>query len=101
VEEARTAAVNVFVMVQAFYLFSCRSLSQPVWRVGFLTNPWLLVGLTTQAVGQAAFTYLPVMNTLFGTAPIGAEAWLRIVVIAAVTSVLVGLDKRRVRGRPL
>ena len=91
--EARTAAVNVFVVVEAFYLFSCRSLTRSVWRIGFFSNRWLIVGVTVQAIAQLGFTYLPAMNTLFGSAPISAAAWLRIFAIAAGISVLVGVDK--------
>lgn len=98
---SRTAAVNVFVAVEAFYLFSCRSLTRPVWRVGPFSNRWLLVGVAVQAAGQLALTYLPVMNTLFHTAPIGGASWLRILVVAAVAGVVVGLDKRWLRSRQL
>ena len=101
VEASRTAAVNVFVAVEAFYLFSCRSLTRPVWRMGFFSNRWLLVGVTVQALGQAAITYLPVMNTLFQTAPIGWQVWLRILLVAIVATLVVAADKRRLRGRPL
>jgi cation-transporting ATPase F len=101
IEASRTAALNVFVAVEAFYLFSCRSLTDPVWRVGFFTNRWLLVGVSLQVLGQVAITYLPVMNRVFQTAPIGWEAWLRILLVAAAASLVVGLDKRRLRGRTL
>jgi cation-transporting ATPase F len=98
---SRTAAVNVFVAVEAFYLFSCRSLSQPVWRMGFFANRWVLVGVSVQALGQAAFTYLPAMNSIFATAPIGADAWLRILAVALAASAVVAVDKRRLRARTL
>jgi cation-transporting ATPase F len=91
---SRTAAVNVFVMVEAFYLFSCRSLIRPGWRTGLLTNPWLLLGVVVQAVLQLALTYVPAMNTLFHTAPIGWETWLRILGVAAVVAAVVAVDKR-------
>ena len=42
------------------------------------SNRWIILGVTAQAVAQLAITYLPVMNTVFGTAPIGVGAWLRI-----------------------
>ncbi|TDB77323.1 HAD-IC family P-type ATPase [Micromonospora sp. KC723] len=92
--QARTTAVNLFVTVQAFYLFSCRSLSRSPWRLGLFSNRWLIGGVLAQALAQAALTYLPVMNTLFRTAPIGVGAWLRILGIAVAVSALVGLDKR-------
>ncbi|WP_282779391.1 MULTISPECIES: cation-transporting P-type ATPase [unclassified Nocardia] len=92
--EARTAALNLFVVVEAFYLFSCRSLTHSAWRIGLFSNPWITGGVALQAVGQVAITYLPVMNTVFATAPIGGDSWLRIVGIAAVASAVVAVDKR-------
>jgi cation-transporting ATPase F len=97
--EARTAALNLFVVVEAFYLFSCRSLTRSAWRLGFFSNRWLLVGLTVQAIAQASITYLPVMNEVFSTAPIDVGAWLTIVGLALAVSVVVGVDKRLRRGR--
>ena len=38
---------------------------------------------------------------LFETAPIDGQAWLRILLVAAVAALVVALDKRRLRGRPL
>ncbi|MCL7460858.1 HAD-IC family P-type ATPase [Micromonospora sp. MSM11] len=92
--QARTAAVNLFVTVMAFYLFSCRSLTRSPWRLGLFSNRWLIVGVLVQALGQLALTYLPVMNDLFRTAPIDGQAWLRILGIAVVASAVVALDKR-------
>ena len=91
--EARTAALNLFVVVEAFYLFSCRSLSRSVWHIGLFTNRWIIGGVLAQALGQIAITYLPAMNAVFGTAPITAEAWLRIVAVAAAVSLAVAIDK--------
>ncbi|WP_228387478.1 MULTISPECIES: HAD-IC family P-type ATPase [unclassified Nocardioides] len=94
-EASRTAAVNLFVTVEAFYLFICRSLTGASWKVGLFTNKWLLVGVTVQAIGQLALTYVPAMNTLFQTAPLGWESWLRILGVAVLVTLVVSLDKRR------
>ncbi len=101
IEASRTAAANVFVTVEAFYLFSCRSLTLSAWRIGLFTNRWLLVGVTVQILAQAAFTYLPAMNALFQTAPIGGETWLRILLVAAAATAVVSVDKRRLRRRTM
>ncbi|WP_368733018.1 HAD-IC family P-type ATPase [Streptomyces alkaliphilus] len=93
-EAARTAAMNVVIAVQVFYLFSCRSLRQPAWRVGFFTNPWILLGVGLQIIAQVFITYVPVMNTLFHTEPIGLDTWARILALAALASVVVAIDKR-------
>ena len=71
-EEARTTAVNVFVFGEMFYLFNCRSLELPSWRSGGLrANHFLLVGVGLMLALQIVYTYVPGMNTLFGSAPVG------------------------------
>ncbi|MFD0487465.1 HAD-IC family P-type ATPase [Saccharopolyspora spinosporotrichia] len=92
--EARTAALNLFVVVEAFYLVSCRSLTRPAWRIGLFSNGWIIVGVTVQAIGQLVITYLPVMNTVFDTAPIDGGVWLRILAIAVAAGFVVAVDKR-------
>lgn len=92
--EARTAALNLFVIAEMFYLFACRSLTHSAWHIGLFSNKWLIVGVSVQIIGQLAITYLPAMNRLFQTAPIGIEVWLRIVAIAALASLVVAIDKR-------
>ncbi|QYC42097.1 putative cation-transporting ATPase F [Nonomuraea coxensis DSM 45129] len=92
--EARTAAVNLFVAVELVYLFSCRSLTRSMWRIGPFTNRWLLAGVGVQILAQLAITYLPAMNQVFQTAPIPVGTWLRIGALAAVAAAVVALDKR-------
>jgi cation-transporting ATPase F len=65
-----------------------------VWHVGWLSNRWVLGGVTVQALGQLAITYVPFMNTVFQTAPIAVGAWGRILVIATAATVVVAIDKR-------
>ncbi|MGE5133583.1 MAG: HAD-IC family P-type ATPase, partial [Gemmatimonadota bacterium] len=95
--EARTAAVNLFVLVELFYLFSCRSLTRSMWRIGLLSNRWIVVGVAVQLAGQLALTYLPPLAHLFQTAPISWDAWLRILGLALAASLIVAIDKRLTR----
>ncbi len=90
---ARTSAVNAIVMAQTAYLFNCRSLRQPLLQTGFFGNPWVVTGALAMLTAQLLFTYLPVANRLFGSAPISGEVWLRIAGIAAATLVLVEMEK--------
>ncbi|PRC42421.1 carbonate dehydratase, partial [Mycobacterium sp. ITM-2017-0098] len=91
--EARTAALNLFVVVEAFYLFSCRSLTRSAWRIGLFTNRWLILGVVLQGLAQLAITYLPVMNTVFHTAPLNVDGWLRVFGIALLVSIVVAAEK--------
>ncbi|GAT71035.1 ATPase [Planomonospora sphaerica] len=93
-DQARTAAVNLFVAVELLYLFSCRSLTGSAWSIGPLSNRWVLGGVTVQVLAQLAITYLPVMNRVFTTAPLPAHTWARILVVALAASAVVAVDKR-------
>ena len=96
--EARTVAINVFVMVEAFYLFNCRSLTRSFWSQGLFSNPWIWAGTGTMLALQLALTYLPVMNRLFQTAPIGLDAWGEIAATALLCSLVVAAEKRLSRS---
>lgn len=74
-EVATTIAVNAFMAMKIGYRFNCRSVQHSVLTVGLLSNTWIWVGISAAVALQAAFTYLPVMNTIFGSAPLPADAW--------------------------
>jgi Ca2+-transporting ATPase len=94
VAEARTVAVNLFVMVELFYLFNCRSFTRSMFAIGLFSNPWVIFGSLAMVALQLAFTYLPAMNALFHSAPIGLDAWWRILAFAAFAYFLVGVEKQ-------
>ncbi len=83
--EARTAVINTIVLVEAAYLFSCRSLTRSLFAIGPLANRLALLGALGMVALQLLFTYAPVMNRLFQSAPLGADAWLRIVGVALLS----------------
>ena len=91
--EARTVAVNVIVMIEVFYLFNCRSLTHSMFRIGVFSNRWLFVGLGIIILLQLGFTYLPGMNQILSSAPIGLEAWGRILIVPIIGYVLIELEK--------
>lgn len=100
VELARTVAVNTLVMFEIFYLFNARYLtaSSLSWE-GITGNRYVLMAIGLLLIIQMLFTYLPVMQTLFGTTHIELHTWLRIVVIASSVLFLVELEKALLRRR--
>jgi len=92
--EARTVAVNVFVVVEGMYLFNCRSLKVSAMRLGLFSNPAIWYGILVMAALQAALTYLPLMNRLFATAPIGWREWLEIGAVGVLAYLAVGVEKQ-------
>jgi magnesium-transporting ATPase (P-type) len=98
IEEARTVAVNTLVVFEIFYLFNSRYMTAPVLnRAGLLGNPYVLYAVGLLILLQLVFTYLPPVQTLFGTAAIDAGVWLRIVLVAASVLFIVELEKALVR----
>jgi Ca2+-transporting ATPase len=91
--EARTVVVNAIVMVEAFYLLNCRSLARSIFSLGIFSNAWVLLGIGLIIMVQLLFTYVPVMNGLFHSAPIDADSWSRIVAVAIVVFAAVELEK--------
>jgi len=97
--QARTVAVNVFVIGELFYLFNCRSLTRSMFTIGVFSNRWLLAGVGAMVVLQLLFTYAPAMNRMFRSAPISGAHWLQIVAVGIVIYGVVGVEKW-LRRRP-
>ena len=97
--EARTIAVNVFAVGQSFYLLNCRSLRFSMFRLGLFSNPWIWGGIAAMTVAQLLFTYTPLMNRLFHTAPIGLMDWAHIVAVGLVINLVIGAEKTFRRQR--
>jgi cation-transporting P-type ATPase F len=91
--EARTAVVNVIVMVEALYLLNCRSLTRSIFTLGVFSNLWAILGIGLITAIQLLFTYAPIMNKLFHSAPMAGESWLRIVAVAFIAFATVELEK--------
>jgi Ca2+-transporting ATPase len=92
-EEAWTVVTAMFVVGQAFYLLNCRSLTRSLWSVGWFSNPWIWAGIGAMLALQCAFTYVPLMNTTFHSAPIGLASWLRVLGVGLILYATVGIEK--------
>lgn len=104
IEKARTAAVNMFIIGQTFYLLNCRSLTRSILSLGLFSNPWLWPGIIGMLLAQAAFIYLPMMNWLFHSESIGKDEWLLTVAAGLLIYLIIGLEKlinRRRAYRPI
>lgn len=95
VEKARTMAVNAFVVIEGFYLFNARSFERSPFELGLTTNRWVLGGFICMMILQVMFTYLPVMNRLFASAPLGILDWMKILVCGLAVYFIVEFDKGR------
>jgi len=91
--EARTAAVNVIIFIEIFYLLNARSLTFSVFKIGLFSNPWVIGGTLLMVVIQLAFTYIPVMNQIFGSAPLSPQMWMNILAFGIAAFIFVEFEK--------
>ncbi len=91
---ARTVAVNIFVFGEMLYLFNCRSITHPFWKLGVWSNKLLWVGVSIMAALQMLYTYSPPMNRVFQSAPLGLMEWSFIFLNSSVIFIIVEIEKK-------
>jgi magnesium-transporting ATPase (P-type) len=85
-------------VAEIFYLFNTRYLSASALnRDGLLGNRYVLIAVGMVFVFQLLFTYLPLMQHFFAAAPIGVEAWLRILGVGILLFLAVEVEKAWLR----
>ncbi|MCB1789258.1 MAG: cation-transporting P-type ATPase [Gammaproteobacteria bacterium] len=100
IAHARTVAVNTAVAFEMFYLINSRYILAPVLnRDGLLGNRYVLLAIGMLVLFQMLFTYLPIMQTLFGTATLAPSTWLTILAVSSSVLWLVEIEKALIRRR--
>lgn len=94
IETARTIAVNLLVMIEAFYLMNCRFLTQCILtkRI-FVGSAPSLLAIFSVILLQVIFTYLPVSQKIFGLESIGSYDWMFIIIMALPILLIVEMEK--------
>ncbi len=101
IEVARTMAVNMLVIGQAFYLFNSRYLNQTsLTPARLMANPVAWMALGALVVMQLAFVYVPLMQHAFGSAALTARQWLLPLGLGFIAFLVVEAEKKLVHGRP-
>ena len=99
---AQTMAMNMLVVLEIMYLFYIRNLRSPslTWAAAKGTRTvWVCVSIVT--VAQFAITFLPPMQSIFGTQAVPLFDGLLIVAIGAVFFALIETEKQmRLAFRP-
>ena len=98
-DEARTMAVNTLVAMEVFYLFSVRYRHgwSMTWQ-GVKGTPAVLVAVALVVLLQAIFTYLPVMQSLFGTVALGPWQLAQCTAAGVILLALLEADKQAATG---
>lgn len=90
--EAITMVQAGIVVSQFFNALAVRTDRQSVFRIGLLSNPWLLAAGCFGISLMAAISYLPPLQALFNTAPLAATDWA---VLAGFGALLLASEETR------
>jgi len=95
--QATTACLAAIVVMQVVNAFLCRHPLKSSLSFGLFSNPLILLGVAAELGLIWFIVYTPAGNWLFGTAPIGLEAWLLALACAALMWMLE--EARKIRAR--
>jgi len=87
-EMARTAAFTSVVVLSLAGVISFRSLTTPLHRLGWFSNPWLLAAMAATLGLQLALVYWPPLQHAMELAPLPAWIWGVIAATAAPVVIL-------------
>jgi Ca2+-transporting ATPase len=102
IERARTACFIVLSCSQLFHSFNCRSMQDSIFTLGIFTNTKLVLATLVSFCMQMAVVYIPALQSVFKTQPLGVNDWILVLVISSFplwAMELIKLVTRLVKGR--
>jgi len=82
-ERARTACFIVLACSQLFHSFNCRSQRDSIFTLGFLSNSKLLWATFISFLLQMSVVYIPALQVVFKTQPLGWNDWVLVLIISS------------------
>ncbi|MCB9989920.1 MAG: HAD-IC family P-type ATPase [Rhodospirillales bacterium] len=79
---ANTVAFTVMVITANIHTLNFRSLQAPLSVKGWLSNPWLLAAMAIMLGLQLCAVYLPGLQHILKTVPLGPADWLMVAVVS-------------------
>ena len=80
---ARTAAFAGMVVFEKLSVFAFRSLTQPCWKIGWFSNPFLLGALVVSLGLQVVAVYWSPLQLLLQTVALDLGTWMTIAALGA------------------
>jgi Ca2+-transporting ATPase len=86
---ARTATMVSMVLFQMWTAVAARSTTHPMSKIGWFTNMNLLWAILIGVALVLPVVYVPFLQDIFGTAPLGVWDWLEVLVVSSLGLVAV------------
>ncbi|MFH0904349.1 MAG: HAD-IC family P-type ATPase, partial [Methanobacteriota archaeon] len=91
---AQTTAFATLITFELFNALNSRSLEKSIFRTGLFTNKRLLLALFGSVIAMMLAIYWEPMQVIFKTAPLGVEAWIRIMLVSSTVVVAAEIMKK-------
>jgi Ca2+-transporting ATPase len=101
IERAMTASFIVLACSQLFHAFNCRSTHESIFSLGFFTNAKLVYATLISFVLQMSVVYVPFLQVVFKTKPLGWFDWAMVLTISSFPLLAMELIKlvKRMAGK--
>lgn len=95
---ATTMTLASIVFCQIGIVMNARTEKESVFKIGLFSNKKILFGIVAEVLILVGIIYIPVLQNIFGTAPIGVKEWLFLFTIPLPLLLLEEGRKAIVRG---
>ena len=95
--QATTMTLAAIVFCQIGAVLNCRTERQSVFSVGIFKNKRVLLGIFVEVLLISLIIYVPFLQEIFNTAPIGLKDWAMLIILPAPILLIEELRKAIVR----
>ena len=89
----RTVIFAALGIISLFYIFPCRSLEKPLWKINFFSNKYLIFALIFGVLMMVAAVYLPALQFVLRTTALDLKGWGIIAVLTLLNIFLIEITK--------
>ncbi|MCX8182060.1 MAG: HAD-IC family P-type ATPase [Candidatus Methanomethyliaceae archaeon] len=82
-QKAQTLGFTTIAMFQVFNAINCRSRTTSIFKLGFITNKYLLIGIITSVSLQILATFLHPLQIALGTIALSFWDWAKVFLVSS------------------
>lgn len=97
--QATTMTLSAIVFCQVGAVLNCRTNTQSVFKVGIFSNKKIVFGIVFEILLLAALMYIPFLQDVFNTAPLGIKEWIILFIIPIPVVAIEEFRKSRLRKK--
>ncbi len=92
-EEAKTMAFVTLSFSELLRAFTVRSERYPLHKIGLFSNKWMLYAVTSSMLLLLAVIYIPFLQPIFNTVPLGWAEWQIVLPLLFVPAIVAEISK--------